>query len=303
MGLVLLFILGAIVLAVAFTYGLVADARHPSRATTGWALGRGIPVDPAAMNLQSSNQHWAHDQPAWRLVGGDADGFTTIIIHGWRRSKIDSLRRIHPWLEASAEVWLLDLDGHGESPDGPTTLGAAAVPALVALVNDRVAATHANNAQTKRVILIGHSLGASIALRAAAQCHSDALAGVVAFAPYESLREPIANRLTARALPAVLFARTAEMCLHALCGGEASTATALKELAARGLPVLLVAAQHDPVVSLDHVQKLAVQSSTPLTVDEKSSHDDLGTNLHGDLDGVTLKAAQAFLRSLSPSTF
>ncbi|GDY05676.1 hypothetical protein LBMAG51_04630 [Phycisphaerae bacterium] len=298
MGLALLFFVGAFFAGVIFLWGIVHDARFPSRATMGWALGRGIPVDPSAMGLQSTEVKWRSSQFAWRLNGGNSDGVITIIIHGWRRSRIDSLRRLDPWLKASSEVWLIDLDGHGESPAGPTTLGSGDVPAIVAFIHDLLAcATNASHSP-KRILLVGHSLGASIALRVARLLPADSLAGVVAFAPYESLKEPLGNRLEARALPVFPFAKAAELCLHVINGKESSTTAALKQIHKQNVPVLIVGAQLDQTVSLDHVRRMADQAGVALTHDPDSAHDDLGTQLNAIPNCVTSQAAVKFLQSI-----
>lgn len=295
MGLALLFTVGALVVAGVFLFTLVHDARFPSRATMGWALGRGLPVDPAAMGFDSIEVTWGKRQPAWRIKGGAVDGPITIIIHGWRRSRIDSLRRIHPWWSASSEVWLIDLDGHGDSIAGPTTLGAHDVESIVALVQDLVAPDPGIAARAKRVLLVGHSLGASIALRTAVHIAESELAGVVAFAPYESLKEPLGNRLRAQALPAIPFAHLGEACLHALCGRETSTRDALKKLHERKVALLVVAAEFDRVISHAHVQGLAEHASVAIVIDQDSAHDDLGTNLQLRTESTTSRAAHEFL--------
>jgi pimeloyl-ACP methyl ester carboxylesterase len=297
-GLALLFFVGGFLAAVIFLLGIVHDARFPSRATMGWALGRGIPVDPSAMGLQSTEVKWRNDQLAWRIPGGDVNGVITIIIHGWRRSRIDSLRRLDPWLKASSEVWLIDLDGHGESPAGPTTLGAADAPAIVAFIHDLLAGAANESQISKRILLVGHSLGASIALRVAPLLPATSLAGVVAFAPFESLKIPLGNQLKARALPVFPFAKASEIYLHVINGKESSTTAALKQIHKQNVPVLIVGAQLDQTVSLDHVRRMVDQAGVALTNDPDSAHDDLGTQLNGNLNCVTSQAAVKFLQSI-----
>lgn len=298
MGLALLFFVGGFFAAVIFLWRILHDARFPSRATMGWALGRGIPVDPSAMGLQSTEEKWKKDQLAWRIRGGDVDGVITIIIHGWRRSRIDSLRRLDPWLKASSEVWLIDLDGHGESPAGPTTFGSGDVPAIVAFIHDLLAGATNDSQPPKRVLLVGHSLGASIALRVAHLLPVTSLAGVVAFAPFESLKEPLGNRLKARVLPVFPFAKATELCLHLINGKETSTTAALKQIHRQKVPVLIVAAQLDQNVLPDHVRRMADQAGVAITVDQHSAHDDLGTQLNANPNCEASQAARKFLHTI-----
>ncbi|MSQ89822.1 MAG: alpha/beta fold hydrolase [Phycisphaerales bacterium] len=300
MGLALLFLIGGITAATAFIIGIVIDARHPSRATTGWALARGIPIDPAAMGLEASAELWGRQQSAWRVRGKACEsGIVTIIVHGWRRSRIDSLRRIRPWLDASESVWLIDLAGHGDSPAGPSSLGTSDVADLVALANEILAQGAQSAGTPSRILLVGHSLGASIALRAAARITPASLGGVVAFAPYESLAEPLRNRLAARALPAQPFASIAAAGLHAICGSESSTTEAMTTLTAAGVPLLVVAARQDGVVSLAHVRAMCMRAGVEITVDDTAQHDDLGTGLTANDDNPTAVAAAAFLQRVN----
>lgn len=291
MELILLLLVGALCAALLLIFGIVRDARTPARATMGWALARKLHVDPAALGLQFEEELWGTNQSAWRIRGGaPSSEITTIIIHGWRRSRIDSLRRIHPWFEVSRSLLLVDLAGHGESPDGPTTLGVRDVHEIVTLAQTVLASGDPSAATTHRLLLVGHSLGGSIAVRAAAQLPPQALAGVVAIAPYESLREPLANRLRARALPATPFARLAELWLHAICGREQSVIDALTRLRASNVSTLLVAGSQDVVVRHEHVAHIALAAGVPLITDSASGHDDLATDC---ADGEPTHRAQA----------
>ncbi|MSR43889.1 MAG: alpha/beta fold hydrolase [Phycisphaerales bacterium] len=297
MGLALLFLLGTLAAAVIHLLGIVRDARHPARASPGWALARKIPIDPAAMGLACTEEHWGQKQTAWCLRGACHDsGIITIIVHGWRRSRIDSLRRVHPWIDESEAVWLLDLAGHGDSPVGPTTLGSADVIDLVHLTHEIIARANISPGRSPRIVIVGHSLGASIALRAAAQLSPDDIAGVVAFAPYESLSEPLTNRLEARGLPAVPFALVAQWILHRICGAETSTTAAMAQLQTKGVPLLIIASQQDAVVSLQHIATICRTASVQFTVDPDTTHDDLGTRLNESPKSATTLAVERFLR-------
>ncbi len=299
----LLLLVGLLCAAALFTWGIVRDARSPSRATIGWALARKLPVDPAALNIEFTESTWAANQPTWVLRGGSpSSDITTIIIHGWRRSRIDSLRRIHPWLSRSSSLWLLDLAGHGDAPPGPTTLGVRDVDDLVRLARTLLAQGHATSAPPTRLLFIGHSLGASIAARAAARLDPASLAGLVAFAPYESLAEPLESRLRSQALPAVPFARLAELWLHALCGREASVTRALAVLHANQVPLLIVASGQDTVVSRPHVEKVAEAAQVTLVIDELSTHDELGSSCDAKATTPCARALHAFLEKIATTS-
>ncbi|MSR70060.1 MAG: alpha/beta fold hydrolase [Phycisphaerales bacterium] len=302
MGLVLLLFVGLLCATLLFVWGIVRDAHSPSRATIGWALARKLPVDPAALGLEFAEESWGANQTAWRIRGGaPSSDVTTIIIHGWRRSRIDSLRRIHPWLGVSKCLWLVDLAGHGDAPEGATTLGVRDVDAVVTLAHTLLGQSGdpsvARSAAPTRLVLVGHSLGAAIAVRAAAQLPPTTLAGVVAIAPYESLKEPLANRLRARALPAVPFAQLAQHWLHALCGREKSVIEALTQLRANRVRTLLIASTQDTVVRFEHVQHIAQCAQVPLITVTESAHDDLATGCHANATTPCARALREFLET------
>ncbi len=300
MGLVLLLLVGLLFAAFLFVLGIVRDARAPARATIGWALARKLPVDPAAHGLHFEEALWGANQSAWRIPGGDpSSDITTIIIHGWRRSRIDSLRRISPWIEVSNEVWLVDLAGHGDSLVGPTTLGVRDVQDVVTLALAIAAGRDQRVASSNRLLLVGHSLGASIAARAAAQLPPACIAGVVAIAPYESLREPLANRLRARALPAMPFAHLAELWLHAICGREQSVVAALRQLRANEVAAVLIAGSQDTVVRVEHVAELAAAADLPLITDKLSSHDELATSANANATTDWSRAVGDFVNKVA----
>ncbi len=310
MGLALLLLIGGCVAALVLVWGIVRDARCPARATAGWALARGLQVDPAALGLEFSDECFCDGLRAWKIRGGDpSSDVTTVLIHGWRRSRIDSLRRIHPWFARSRELWLIDLAGHGESPRGPTTLGVRDVDDVMHLARSLVEGAHANAPRATRLLIVGHSLGASIGLRASARLEPQSLAGVVAIAPYESLAEPLTNRLVARALPAIPFARIAAGWLHALCGVEASPSKALAQLHHAEVPLLVIASTHDAVVSVEHVVQMVAQADHTrarhplhLFVDQCASHDDLATAVDNEATTPCATAMRSFLATITDST-
>lgn len=254
--------------------GIAWDALHPRRATAGWALAHGYPVHPSDCGWNAREEPWAGPLPAWCIEGGNPAGPVAVFVHGWRRSRIDSMRRAGAWLPSVRAAWLIDLAGHGDAPKGTTSLGAADVDA-VARFCAGLAAREGTGAQ---VLLVGHSLGAAVALRSAALIPVERLAGVVAFAPYESVHEPIANRLRRQGIPAWPAAPLASALLHLACGRERSTRGAVRQLQAQRTPLLLVASDCDTHVPLRHVRTIAGPESAWVRIEHGASHDALGTD-------------------------
>jgi pimeloyl-ACP methyl ester carboxylesterase len=292
MGFVLLIASGALLVVVLLIAGIVLDARHPARATEGWALAHGHAIDPAALGVAFEELTVAGVK-AWRISGGDASGPTTLIIHGWRRSRIDSLRRLEPWLGVSRAAWLVDLAGHGHAPPGPTTLGAGDGARLVIAANEMIA-RDSTDAAPSRLMIVGHSLGAVVAIDLAARLDRAALAGVIAFAPYDDLAEPISNRLAARGLRSSTLAAIAATVLRVIAGRSPNTRESLRRLANSHCPLLVASSRADEVVRSDHVRQLAIAAGAPLLTSDTITHDQLGTSRAHATEPAFLNALSQF---------
>ena len=301
LGLLMLGVVALLLLLLVLVWGIVWDARHPRRATAGWALANGLPAHPADVGWSSSDEVWNGVLPAWRVVGNNEAGPTAVFVHGWRRSRIDSMRRAGIWLPCIRAAWLIDLAGHGDAPPGPTHLGADDVDMIVRFCTDLVE----REGPGTRLLIIGHSLGAATALRVASLLPRSMLAGAVAFAPYESVLEPISNRLRRQGLPAWPAAECSTAVLHAICGRERSTAAAVSSLHAQGVPLLIVGSASDTHIPLAHVRSVAGPLSDQVIVEPCVSHDAIGTGPTPTADSPTELAVRAFAakwaRSRQPS--
>ncbi|MFM8874419.1 MAG: alpha/beta hydrolase family protein, partial [Phycisphaerales bacterium] len=202
LGLAALLSAGALLAWGLYAAGVWRDAVRPPRRGMAWALAQGVPTSPADLGRAFEERTVRGPEasvPGWWVTGrGPADGPTVILVHGHGRSRWDSLRRIGPWVERSPLVILIDLRGHGDA-GGHSTLGRREHVDLEAVVAE---------AERRRpgvpVELVGHSLGAVVAIRTAARraAAGAPLAAVHAFGPYEWTRTPLEARLRARGLPA-----------------------------------------------------------------------------------------------------
>lgn len=279
MGLLALLALGAALAIAAVVAAVVRDARHPSRASVGWALARGIPTRPdeAGMSSEEGSVRCADGTslPVWTIPGGDPDGPDLLLLHGWRRSRIDSLRRL-PWILPHVRcAHVMDLRGHGDAPRGATTLGGADVADACAAVRARPSA---------RWIIAGHSLGASIALRAAAElCGTGTrIDGVLLMCPYPDIRVPLQGRLASLGMPPFPVAHIAARAIGALCGRERPFEDALRAIGQSSVPSVWVACQSDAivpsrVVAYMHARARELGSPATMHVDADADHDSVGT--------------------------
>lgn len=279
MGLLSLLALGAALTLAAVVTAVVRDARHPSRASVGWALARGLPTRPSEAGMGSSEDIVTCADgtalPMWTIPGGDPDGPSLLLLHGWRRSRIDSLRRL-PWLLPHVRcAHLMDLRGHGDAPRGPTTLGVADVEDVCAAVRAHPSA---------RWIIAGHSLGATIALRAAADLIGGGtrIEGALLLCPYPQIRVPLLGRLSSLGMPPFPVAGIAARAIGILCGRETPCEDALRAIGRASLPTVWVACQRDAIVpsrfvAQMHAQALALGSPATIHIDADADHDSVGT--------------------------
>jgi pimeloyl-ACP methyl ester carboxylesterase len=250
--------------------GVALEAMRPERRTIGWALARGGPTEPGHWGLPArewSHQHRGSSCPAFDLGDDDPGAPTAIVVHGFARSRYDALARLGPILPHARRFILPDLPGHGDASGRGTRLGADEDAFLESLIT---------TVTTGPVLLVGHSLGATIALQAAGREPLAArVRGVLALAPYERLRTPLGARLDLRGMPkAALLGPTVRL-LGAFGVRERST----REAAARvACPVAVLAGELDLVTPLDEARAIAESAATSrFRAIPYAQHDDFHT--------------------------
>jgi pimeloyl-ACP methyl ester carboxylesterase len=270
-----LFILLAVALAllIALLAGALAhEMTHPPRHTTGYALARRLPVDPAEIGLPFES--WSLDLPGGvRLAVWDcrqsqppaesSSRLTAVIIHGWGHSRIDMLAWVQPWRREFQRMIVYDLRGHGEST-GPSRLGDGEERDLLALI-ERLG--------NDRIVLIGHSMGATIAIRAAASDDVAAkrVVGVIACSPYAEFHPSLQGRLrggdySARPLT--------DLALAWLRLRGIRPPGALPAAASVRLPTLVIHGSDDRMVPIDHARRIAAAAGADLLEADHAGHRD-----------------------------
>lgn len=270
-----------------YTVAIAREAKRPRRATYAWALAHHSAASPAEVQgvhawhegstvlRTTGHTPAAHHTPPsarsivlpWWLVKGRGCG-TMLVIHGWGRSRWDSLRRL-PWLlEHAASIVLPDLRGHGEAP-GTTSIGHSDHLDLDQVIQ-RADSNPASTATTGDLTIVGHSMGAMVAARLAALLAERGTPArrVVLMAPYDSLLVPMANRLRVRGLPAGPFAATAAWWL---ARGEEPVHHTLARVQC---PVLALGGALDAVTTPDDVHRAAAPHDT--LIEPGIDHADVG---------------------------
>lgn len=250
--------------------GVAFEALRPERRTIGWALARGTPSEPGHWGLPA--REWSHSHrgsscPVFDLGDEDPGAPTAIVVHGFARSRYDALARLGPILPHARRFILPDLPGHGDAIGRGTRLGADEDAFLESLIT---------TATTGPVLLIGHSLGATIALQAAGRESLAArVRGVLALAPYERLRTPLGARLDLRGMPKAPLLTPTIRLLGAFGVRERSTREAAAQVAC---PVAVLAGELDPVTPVDEARAIAGAAATArFATIPYAQHDDFHT--------------------------
>jgi pimeloyl-ACP methyl ester carboxylesterase len=273
-------------LAVAiYLWTLVREALHPPAGGMAFALARGLPSTPDDIGLASRaftvTCADGATLPVWE-VARDASAIDdstagtprvrVVLLHGWGRSRIDSLGRLQPFLTPDSVVYLPDLRGHGDAARGAsgkrqrTTLGTREVEDI-----DRLIAA----LPPGPVVLAGHSLGATIAIRVAASGNErDRVRGVIAIAPYDTVRTPIGARLAARELPGGPLLDAAMAILQMRGIVPSSTVEAARSLR---VPLVVLQGEHDrlsPRVEAEAIVAAAPAGTASLVLFPDTEHAD-----------------------------
>ena len=159
-GLFILFTLAIVLLCVWGGVMTALQALRPPRKIFAWALATGRPKDPSDLGLRFDDVQYSsgqrHPCPAWRIYGDatESDAPIMVMLHGWGRSRWDSLTRVEPFRKVCSEIVLLDLPAHGEHAGAWSGVGTSE-PQCVLHVLQEIAQQFPKRA----LILAGHSMG------------------------------------------------------------------------------------------------------------------------------------------------
>lgn len=207
-GLAILLLIALAMIIIVLVGILVHGSTHPPRHTAGYAVARNLPCDPGDLKLPY--EEWTLELPdgakipVWEITLSEGD-MTAVFVHGWGRSRIDMLSSLEPWKGLCNRLVYYDLRGHGDSENCNSRLGCDEHKDLIALL-ERLGET--------KFLLVGRSMGAGIAIAAAASDSkvADAIAGVIAYAPYVDFNKTLRGRLLSMGYPARPISDLAVVC-------------------------------------------------------------------------------------------
>jgi len=241
---------------------------HPERLTATEPLPPDLPLQDTVLHSADGTRI-----AAWLVTAGtETPAPAIVVVHGLgeaRHCYLDAARHLHAH---GIHALLIDLRGHGDSGGSGSTLGLREpddIRAAVHFLRQRV------DVDKRRIGLLGFSLGATAALRAAARCPE--VHAVAVDSPFADLYDQAASVVRRRySLPAAVFARLAALLYWIGYGAPMRTVSA--EAAAQQLgsrPLLLITGDDDQTVPADHPRRIAAAASrSRLWVIDGAGHSD-----------------------------
>jgi pimeloyl-ACP methyl ester carboxylesterase len=276
-GLFILLAIAAGLLIIVLTAMLAWEMTHPPRHTAAYAIARGMACSPDDLGLEFES--WTLDRPdgarlpVWDISNpqsamGNPKSMTAVFIHGWGHSGIDMLARIRPFDRACRRIIMYDLRGHGDSERCISRLGDGEDRDLIALL-DRIGDEH--------IVLVGHSMGAVIAMQAAASAPADArsrIVGIIAYGPYLDFHTSLRGRLRTHGYPARPVTDLALILLRSL--GIHPCDSSIEAIATLPCPIRVIHGGDDLISPIDHSHRIVEAAKhARLHVVEGGGHTDV----------------------------
>ncbi|USN99465.1 MAG: alpha/beta fold hydrolase [Phycisphaeraceae bacterium] len=268
LGLAGLLTVGLVVYLAALTVVTHRRLRRPRRRTYAWAVACGLPGEPSELARPRAYSAWTFSRAGlefgvWDIEGDDDAGPIVVATHGWGGSRIEMLGRAAALAPAASRVVLWDMPGHGET-GGVCSLGGREVDDLLALVG----------VVGRPVVLLGHSLGAEVCLRAA-HASPELVQGLILEAPYRRGITPARRMLRVAEFP-VLVNLPAAMAMIGLVSGRGIRARwqDLAALAPR-VPTLVLHGSADETCPIEDAEAIASASGGELVRLEGAGHQNL----------------------------
>jgi len=277
-GLLLLLLLALVLAAVLVTGVVLWGSLHPPRRGMTDALARGLPADPADLGMDA--RQWTLDrpdgakQPVWELTekaqrhGGTKAprevGLTAVFIHGWAMSRYDMLGRLEPYRDHCDRFVLYDLRGHGDATGSGSRLSADEHHDLLDLLT---------RLSDRRIVLVGLSMGAVIAIHAMAEAEDslrDRVKGIIAYGPFTDVHESVRGRLKVQQMPARPISDFVMLLLRAMGVRFRDLLDSARKV---HCPMLIVHGERDIIAPLRHGEQIVdAAADATLHVIEGATH-------------------------------
>lgn len=285
MGLLYLILLAIVLLWLLAAAGLVYALTHPKRKTFAVALGKGDPTDPADLQLQAQEVTFTLSDnsrtPGWVIEGRDADnsggGPTVVIVHGFADSRYGALKRVPLIVPFARRVVVFDLPGQGEA-EAKRGYGGLREPDDVLAVLGQLPPPESTPEDSQQIVLLGSSMGAGVAIAAAAKAEGElrkAIVGVIAEGPYRLWDEPLHNMFRYKRYPRWPVIPLAGLWLWLTAKGFKDFDRA-KHAARLACPLLVLHGSEDDLCPITSARQIAEAAPAGRLVEiEGGGHNDL----------------------------
>jgi len=308
-GLLLLLLFGLVAFVALVTWWTAFRLRRPPRRTDAYAVSKGVPANPSELipsveyeertiELRDGRGR-AYDAPLWSIPGRDPEGPVCIATPGWGDSRLGILPRLGTLLPVCAEVHAWDSPGSGTGP-GLCSLGTREPSLLLDLVRK----LRESGVPQNDVALLGWSMGAGVAIAAAARAgEADRIGAVIAESPYRHSWTPASNVLRLAGYPHRLNVPLAYALLGWRFGVGARWKGFDRESLAKRLKcsLLVIHGDHDEICPIEDGRAIARSATrSMLVIVDGAGHNDLWTD--DRFRPSTASAVRDFLLSLSAPT-
>lgn len=188
----------------------------------------------------------------WLIPSGSSQPAPTIILlHGWGRNAEQMLPHAAYLSALQLNLVLLDMRGHGDSDAVEFVTINRMVDDLAAVI-DHVA--DPSTVSTTPIGLLGHSMGAAVALLQASQ--DNRLCALVSSSGFADFKDLIGQMLHWRRLPAFPFRMLIERFWQKQAGVWLDAVNPVDQMANISFPVLLAHGEKDAVIPNRQMQRL-----------------------------------------------
>ena len=279
----LLFVYAYTLVVAGVVASILWNMNRPRRKTLGVSLGMDGPGDPSDLGLTGDqatfNLSDGSVSPGWILDGDVPDGPVALVVHGHRDSRFGSLYRAQMLKAYVRATVVFDLPGHGDAAAPRCLMGQREADDLHAVMDGLPAELIAGG-----VVVLGYSMGATIAVKAAAARH-ERFAGVIACAPYRLWDGGLRGQMKHRRLPAFPAVWLVGLLLRWIPGlGERPGFDRAADAGRINCPLLVLHGDADVICALEDGRAIAEAAPRgELVVIARGTHNQL---LGADYDAV-----------------
>ena len=239
--------------------------------------------DHEDLRIQSGD----HELAAWLIKPAEAQPFEPLVLvaHGWSANYSTVLALAEPLAETGHEVLLFDVRGHGRNKPQPYVSVRSFRDDLMAVT--RYAATRFPDRQ---LVVVGHSMGGSAGVLAAAE--GAPIDGLVLVAAPSDILKVTAEFFVDQGLPGHLLVSLLRPFWWHRVGSTFRPLTPSRRIRELDIPLLLIQPEHDKRVVREHADRLAEAAG----VDYRLIPDREHTDVLGD--PLTLRFVLEFLEDV-----